>query len=321
MKSLFAGLALMAITATAHAAIPFADGESVTFKNSQSFKLHALVFKAENPKAVLVAIHGMQSHSGWFLSGPELAERGITTLAYDRRGSGLSEGQRGHAYTSEDFLDDLAAAVREAKLLAPGLPIHLHANCFGVRIAIPYVVHKDVSSEIRSVIFTAPGVAMAKKADYSFSERLCIPFIDNGIASGNCAQLSPRPFYVRSPLEDELFVSSGPWLTDFVNSDEYALRELTAGFLMATNKLTAQMNADIAPQGGHQGSAFKTPMLMILGSSDVMVNNAKIDQLLYNVHPGQKQRLVLPCQHGLEFCGESGVQQYRDAMVNWILSH
>ncbi len=315
MKALFSGLAVTLLAVYVQAAIPFADGESVTFLNKHHLKMHGLLFKAQQPKAVLIAIHGMQSHSGWFFSGPELAEQGITTLAYDRLGSGLSEGKRGHTYTGDDFLDDLSAAIRKAKELEPDLPIHLHANCFGVRIAIPYLVERDLLTEVRSVIFTAPGVAMSAQADFSFSEKLCIPLIANGFALGNCAALSPEPFYVRSPLEDTLFVSNGPWLTDFVNTDPYALRATTASFLMAAKQLTERMN------GAIQNQKFKTPMLMVLGQNDAMVKNAKINQLLYVPHSSDKKRLVLPCEHVLDFCGEASVNVYRNAMAEWILSH
>lgn len=44
----------------------------------------------------LLTLHGLQSHSGWFVQSQTfLANLGFTVYAMDRRGSGLSEGEPG----------------------------------------------------------------------------------------------------------------------------------------------------------------------------------------------------------------------------------
>ena len=44
---------------------------------------------AKNPKAVIVALHGMSDYSEAFeMPAPWWAEHGITTIAYDQRGFG-----------------------------------------------------------------------------------------------------------------------------------------------------------------------------------------------------------------------------------------
>ncbi len=315
IPALAVGMAVTAMSAPSLAseAIPYAVGESVTIKNNAGQNLHALVFKAEETKALMVALHGMQSHSGWFMSGPELAENGITTVAFDRRGSGLSEGLRGHADSAEDFLVDLKAAVDYAKALAPGKPIHLHANCFGVRTAIPYLSYWDRRGDIKSIIMTSPGTSMSPAADFTLSEKLCIKWIIMGFASDNCQALMANEDYVLSPLKDELFVSRGPWLEQFVKTDKLAVRMLTPEFLLATNALSTWMNAALTD------GSFKTPMLVVLGDGDKMVLNNKIINELVKPHKGKKQVLQLPCEHGFEFCDANSVQKYRDTMVNWLL--
>lgn len=96
-------------------------------------------FKAENPQALLLVVHGMQSNSAWFLSGEELAANGIEVLAFDRRGSGISDGFSGHAEDFNEIINDMDAAVEYLRNNRLNLPMHLHANCFGTRIAVPYL--------------------------------------------------------------------------------------------------------------------------------------------------------------------------------------
>src|SRR5262249_55237602 len=59
-------------------------------------------------RAVLVFLHGIASHAGWFAETAEvLGARGIRVVAPDRRGSGRSGGPRGHLVRYEQALSDL----------------------------------------------------------------------------------------------------------------------------------------------------------------------------------------------------------------------
>lgn len=293
--------------------IPYAEGQNISFLNNQGQKLHALLFQAEETQAVLISVHGLQSHSGWFFSGPSLAQSGITTLAYDRRGSGLSEGQKGHAAGPEDFLWDLAAAIDAAKKIAPGKPIHIHANCFGVRTVVPYVVNFDKLKEVKSVIFTSPSTNMSADADYTPADKLCIKGFAAGQMSPECAHLIAKPGYLKSPVEDELFVSQGPWLDSFVKTDILGLKEMTPGFLMSAGALTVGMMTAL------QQKVFNIPMLVVLGEKDKMVDNEGIMRDLVTPYSGMKKVLNLPCEHGFEFCESASVDLYRKTMIDWIL--
>jgi acylglycerol lipase len=57
------------------------------------------VFPADDgePRGTIVYLHGIQSHGAWYVeTAAELARRGYSVYLTDRRGSGLSEGPRGH---------------------------------------------------------------------------------------------------------------------------------------------------------------------------------------------------------------------------------
>ncbi|HYN17981.1 MAG TPA: alpha/beta fold hydrolase, partial [Actinomycetes bacterium] len=66
---------------------------------SDGVELHYQRWSSERspPWAVVVFLHGIASHGGWFAeTAADLSEQGVAVYAPDRRGSGRSGGPRGH---------------------------------------------------------------------------------------------------------------------------------------------------------------------------------------------------------------------------------
>jgi acylglycerol lipase len=75
-------------------------------------RLPLTVWPAEAPRAVLVAVHGFNGYANDFsLPGPWFAARGVSVYAYDQRGFGRHEAQRGLWPGSDRLARDLVAAV------------------------------------------------------------------------------------------------------------------------------------------------------------------------------------------------------------------
>lgn len=84
-------------------------------------------------------LHGIQSHSGWYVeTAAELTRRGYAVYLADRRGSGLSTGPRGDFESPEQLVDDVARVVDEAKRGDGDRPTVLVGGCWGARPAIAY---------------------------------------------------------------------------------------------------------------------------------------------------------------------------------------
>ena len=63
---------------------------------------------AGTPRAILVIVHGFNSHSGHYLwVGNEFAKNDLAVHALDLRGRGKSEGDRYHVDRIEDYIDDV----------------------------------------------------------------------------------------------------------------------------------------------------------------------------------------------------------------------
>jgi alpha-beta hydrolase superfamily lysophospholipase len=265
-------------------------------------QLHASLFRAERPTAGLLLVHGLQSHSGWFeASGTagELADAGISCLSYDRRGSGRSSGPRGHTSSARDFLLDLDAAVTSLRReldarSGPDAPMHVLANCFGTRIVLPYVAARPKT--FRSLILTAPATHMSRRASHRWAQKLAIPFA------------SPRtPF--ATPLRDEYFVSSAPWL-DWIRRDARSLRSTTAGFLRSAGRLSCRARSAV-PQ-------LRIPMLVVLGKRDLLVDNAAIRRRFVARYPGPKELVEYDAEHYVDFT--SARPGFRRDLEAWLLA-
>src|SRR4051812_44198571 len=65
--------------------------QTLTLHNGDGTPMRVLYFPAHGgkPRAVLICLHGIQTHADWFtLMAPTLQDEGITVLCPDRRGSG-----------------------------------------------------------------------------------------------------------------------------------------------------------------------------------------------------------------------------------------
>ncbi len=276
---------------------------TLELESADGTRLHALLFEAEEPVAGLVMVHGMQSHAGWFEAAgtaDQLAAAGITSLAYDRRGSGRSGGESGHTSSPEEMLADLDAA-RSAlygelqRAGAAEVPIHALANCFGTRIVLPYL--DDQPDAFASVTLTAPATHMSPLADYSSGERLQILF-------------SRGESTFATPLRDEYFISEGEWL-DWIRNDPRSLRQVTAAFLKSANKLTSRMNK--------AARRLEVPLLVVLGTRDVMVENDEIREKFVARYPGPKRVVELDAEHYVDFT-EHQPTLARE-VEEWVLAH
>ncbi|MET9778400.1 alpha/beta hydrolase [Streptomyces sp. NPDC006367] len=111
--------------------------------------------------ARVLYVHGLQSHAGWLAeAGPELAGRGVRLSVLDRRGSGRSEGRRGHLDGAAAVLDDYAAFLAEEAAGATG-PVTVVGQSFGGSILAALIATGRVPAGIR-VVLCAPALGQQR---------------------------------------------------------------------------------------------------------------------------------------------------------------
>ena len=89
------------------------------------------------PRAVVLALHGFNDHSGNFLADSieALLQGGLLVYAYDQRGFGRSPN-RGYWAGANTMAEDAVVAARLLRARHPGLPLFLLGESMGAGVAI-----------------------------------------------------------------------------------------------------------------------------------------------------------------------------------------
>ena len=103
---------------------------------------------AGRPRRVVVALHGMVTHAGWFATlGELLAARNVALVAPDRRGNGLARALRGVG-DPDLLIADVDAVVCHARGLADD--VTLLSWCGSANFAVPAAARVPVQRRRRS---------------------------------------------------------------------------------------------------------------------------------------------------------------------------
>jgi len=308
--------------------------------------LRAHYFKAVGkPKALVLGVHGLQSNARWFMkSGTELAKKGISVLVYDRRGSGLSDGNkrffglpinfdpnpdeikvaqglRGHVRTgiilrrlvlntSREFISDIDASYDKLVDLNKNYTKADGKNELDVYILANCfgsriaIPYALKNKKIKSLIITAPATDMQPRANIESI------FDKTDIAFPLIPVVGPID-YLKSPLKDNYFVSpENPAYAGIVNNKvSLSLRYATGDFYWATRGLTKKMENGL--------SKLEIPTLIVLGSHDVMVDNELIKQRFRREYQADGKILTFNAEHLVEFTPAGPA--FVEATSRWIL--
>ena len=130
--------------------LPFADGDHTV-----------RIWDAEQPAAVIVAIHGGMAYSGDYATvGAYFRDAGVTTVSFDLTGHGRKKRIDIPAF--DVFLDDVTRMLAWVRSTWPGLPVFLMGHSMGALIA----THMEISGRlstfgIRGVVLSSPYYANA----------------------------------------------------------------------------------------------------------------------------------------------------------------
>jgi len=112
---------------------------------------------APNPKAVIVACHGINDYANAFDTPAQiLQENGISTYAFDERGFGDTP-VTGRWPGGAAFANDLSDVVTIVKARHPGIPIYVMGESMGGAVVLSWAAKKD-SPAVDGLILVAPAV-------------------------------------------------------------------------------------------------------------------------------------------------------------------
>jgi alpha-beta hydrolase superfamily lysophospholipase len=93
------------------------------------------------PRALVVIVHGFNSHSGQYQwVAEQFVDHGLVVHALDLRGRGRSDGERFYVQKFADYVDDVATFITMAKSDHPGLPVFLLGHSAGGVVSCIYTL-------------------------------------------------------------------------------------------------------------------------------------------------------------------------------------
>jgi alpha-beta hydrolase superfamily lysophospholipase len=195
---------------------------------------------------VMLFIHGMGMHGRPYgVLAPALTSRGMTIVAMDLRGHGLSDGKRGDLAKPQVLRGDIGAVIDRLKSLHAGAPIVLAGESMGALIAADYVWQGE--KPIAALVLLAPafGVDRTQLGNLRFRDLLVIP-----VAS---------PERIGSTARDPQFIKARL-------ADEIALHEVSPGYVLTIRALQREWPA--AARDLH------LPVYVAVAGEDHVVDNA-----------------------------------------------
>jgi alpha-beta hydrolase superfamily lysophospholipase len=251
------------------------------FLSANGVEIPYYTWKVADPKASIVFIHGLKSHSGWFLEAcEEMAKRSIKVYSFDRRGSGRSTERRGHIADFRDWLKDIRAMTQLARQENEGKSPHLLGHCFGAKLALAFAL--SYPQEAKSLTLIAPP-QFALKADITPFEKLKVLG----------TMLTGMEWEVEVPAKDEMFTKN-PEKNLFIKADDLRLQNMTTTLCRETFKIDRWINKNL--------SQLTLPILVLLAKEDEIVDTNKIQRVLFKrLNGNQKAMETYDCYHDLFF--------------------
>jgi alpha-beta hydrolase superfamily lysophospholipase len=253
------------------------------------------VFGADGGKVPLVMLHGLRSHSGWFVrSAGVVASWGHPVYSFDRRGSGLSRQARGHVSSWRDIIDEVHTVATVAAERHGRGRVHVLGHCFG---AIPAALfacrHPD---RVASLILPTSGI----------HTRTILPLPEK-VRVGLLRLVRPMHSVALGLEAEDLADLEAD--RRFIRDDPLSLHELTAGFYF-----------EISQARGHLRKSRRrltAPLFMALAGRDRISDNERNIAFLDGI-PSRNRRLkVYPdAAHILEFSRERDAF-FRD-LADWL---
>lgn len=136
-----------------------------SLRSKDETRLYYQLDHVESPVATALLIHGFGDHCHRYDRFAHfLNELGFTTLRFDYRGHGRSDGKRGHILSFSEYLDDVSAILSVMdKEISNDLPRVLFAHSNGSLIAAHALAKLPELSEWRAAVLSSPFFGLKVK--------------------------------------------------------------------------------------------------------------------------------------------------------------
>src|SRR5919106_6277617 len=273
------------------------DAERRFLMAGDGVRLHYLHWRSRQspPSAVVVFLHGIASHAGWFAeTAVDLNDQGVKVYGLDRRGSGRSGGPRGHLDRYERALDDIEQLIRLVASEHPGAPVFLAASSWAAKLGTVYAAQRP--APLAGLLLLGPGL---------ISQVNLAPWRRVLVVAGHLVRPMAR---LPIPLTPELYTANPPYL-DFIRADPLRLLEATTQFFWETARLDRRRRRDFA--------RLDLPLLLLQGQDDKMMDVAGTRRWFARLGVEDKAyQAYAGAGHTLDF--EPDRTRYVADMLDWL---
>lgn len=252
----------------------------------------------EEPKAVLMVVHGLAEHGGRYKNIVQhFVPLGYAIYAIDHFGHGKSEGPRVYVNRFNDYITPLKKFFDQVCQWQPGKPVFLVGHSLGGLIGAIYLI--DHQADLAGAVLSAPAV----KAADSISPALIF-------ASRILSRLTPKAGVA---VLDAAGISKDPAVVQAYVNDPLVYR----------GKITARLGAEMFAAMGRvaaEGQRITLPLIILQGSEDQLINPAGA-QMLYDIVSSVDKTIKIYPGLYHEVFNEPERARVLGDLENWLESH
>lgn len=277
---------------------PFTPPVFREWRMSDGYRLRGRVWTAAAPANdnILLYLHGIQSHGGWFeWSASILARSGYTVILPDRRGSGLNDTARGDTPSWQRWIDDLDEIANWAAAEFHATRFDLVGVSWGGKPAVMWAVSNP--DRVRRLLLIAPGLFPA--VDVGWRARFQI---------GRALLTDPgREFPI--PLNDPALFTDNPAGRRFIADDPLKLTHATARFFWNSRQLDRRLSR-LCPND------VRAEIMLLLAERERIIHNALTDKWANRITAGRVvTRTLTGTAHTIEF--EAELAPFETLLLDW----
>lgn len=247
------------------------------------------------PKAVVVGLHGLGSHSGLLAPmAARFAKRGYAFYAPDLRGFGRFEGRMGHIDSFGEYDEDIHGLVQDLRETYPDKKLFFYGHSLGAVHALSYTIRYP--GIIDGAIVPAPAV----------SERLKVSAVTRGLGR------------LLSALNVKIYIDNGLDLSLLARNQEVVERNRNdpLRFDKATPRFAIEgLNA--SKNLFESGNNVHVPLIMQQGGADEILDPAKNRQFFDSIASEDKTWKLYPDLYHEPF-EDSGGEELLNDMFAWL---
>ena len=248
------------------------------------------------PRAVVVIVHGFNSHSGEYLwVAQQLVGSGMAVYAADLRGRGKSDGERFFIDRLTDWVGDVATVVGLAKSREPGLPVFMLGHSAGGVVSCIYTL--DHQQELAGLVCE------------SFAHELPAPDFALAVFKG-LSHVAPHAHILRLKNED---FSRDPAVVQSKNTDPLLAHEI-----QPTQVLAELVRADERLK--REFPLITLPVLILHGTADKATRPGG-SQRFFNATGSRDKTMKLYDGHFHDLLNDIGKEEVMTDITRWIAAH